>query len=187
VQYPEGVGKIYYGGQKLSFDYHYFNISDGPVMARAALNMHLVEEADVVHIARQFGFYNLGISTPSGESRSFTKACTFTGNVVVWSLTRHTHKWGTDFSVSWEKGANDGQHLWTSTDWETDTNFLMPGGPLTMNAGTGFEFTCEYNNTTDGTLRFGVNATDEMCILFGTYWKVNESDNTADQGCRGLF
>ncbi|MBL4632436.1 MAG: hypothetical protein JKY56_01115 [Kofleriaceae bacterium] len=31
----------------------------------------------------------------------------------------------------------------------------------------GFEWTCNYQNTTDSVLRFGIKATDEMCILFG--------------------
>ena len=37
-------------------------------------------------------------------------------------------------------------------------------------------------NTTNGTLNFGVKATDEMCILFGSIYNPN-GRTMNDQGC----
>ena len=34
--FPAGVGKIYHGGQRLSFDYHYFNVTGAPVSSASS-------------------------------------------------------------------------------------------------------------------------------------------------------
>lgn len=180
--YPAGVGKVFHGGQRLSFDYHYFNTTTAPIPARAALNIHRV--AQIKHVAHGFGFYNFGIDVPPGESQSFMTGCTFSADIVVYSLVRHTHRWGTDFTVWWEGGPNDGERLWRSTDWELDTEKILSEDGQLMKAGTGFRFECSYTNTTDYPLRFGITAADEMCILFGTFWNLDESHPAASQDCR---
>ena len=84
---------------------------------------------------------------------------------MVFQLTRHTHQWGTDFPVKYKGGPKDGELIFTSPDYENaDYNFEEPA---LIRAGEGFEWTCNYQNTTDSVLRFGIKATDEMCILFG--------------------
>ena len=166
---PEGIGRVFYGGQKVVVDYHYFNPTLDPIPARHAINFHLVEPASVEHIARSWGFYNFKIFTLPGEQAKFAAECTFDEDVVLHMLTRHTHKWGTDFHV-WKKGGeNDGEHLWTSDNWELDVDLTFEE-PIFIPKGEGFRFQCEYDNTTDHLLTFGLKASDEMCILFGIAW-----------------
>jgi hypothetical protein len=50
----------------------------------------------------------------------------------------------------------------------------------------GFTFRCAYKNTESYPLKFGVKASDEMCILFGTWFPVNADDNVQPQGCFGM-
>jgi hypothetical protein len=183
-EFPAGVGKIIHGGQRLSFDYHYFNTTDDVVPARAALNFFLIEDGKLEHEAHQFGFYNFLINTPAGKTASFKKSCTFSSDILLYSITRHTHRWGTDFKVWWKGGPHDGEPLWTSTSWELDTDYLFKDGPIKMESGTGFEFECSYDNTTEHALRFGTSATDEMCILFGEWWNIDEMTPAPYQGCR---
>ncbi|HUH02604.1 MAG TPA: hypothetical protein VML75_11480 [Kofleriaceae bacterium] len=179
-EFPEGVGRVYRGGQYLVFNYHYLNTTDDELPARAAVNFHLTDAANVQHIAMDFGFYNLSISTPPGESRSFTKTCYFTEEVVVHKLVRHTHRWGTDFTAWYAGGAKDGQQIFTTPTYE-DNDHIFPE-PITVAAGEGFTFECNYFNDTDSDLVFGTKATDEMCILFGTYWSASGNE-IAEQGC----
>ena len=54
--------------------------------------------------------------------------------------------------------------------------------PVLIPAGQGFTFQCEYDNTTDHLLMFGVKATDEMCILFGVAWSP-DGLNLSNQSC----
>lgn len=169
VTFPEGIGRVYHGGQLIAFDQHYFNPTTERIPARHKLVMHQVAEEDVERVSDGFGFYNLFISTPPGETSRSAAQCTFKEDTILWSLTRHTHRWGTNFGVWFHGGDRDGEHLWTSRHWEDELNYVFDE-PILMKAGTGFRYQCEYNNTEDHPLKFGLKATDEMCILFGIGW-----------------
>ena len=182
--FPEGVGRVYHGGQKVIFDYHYLNLQDGPIQARAAVNFYTAQESCVEKIAATAGFYNLTINIPDGETRSFTKACDFSQDVMVHKLTRHTHRWGTAFPVSYQGGDKDGDLIYTSPTYE-DPDYTFDE-PVLVKAGEGFEWTCNYVNDSGDTLIFGPNATDEMCILFATIYSATGRELSGREGC-GFF
>ena len=177
---PEGVGMEVKPDQPLFVQMHYLNASDSVIKAASAVNFHTTNEADIDHLAGDLGMYNFAINIPAGQTGSFTKSCSFSKDVMLFKLTRHTHEWGTDFPVSWDGGPNDGELIYTSPNYE-DPDYLFPE-PVLVEAGTGLEWTCNYNNTTNGTLRFGVKATDEMCILFGQFYDPVTMETT-DEGC----
>ena len=174
------MGHVFHGGQRVVFDYHALNTSGAPVPAAHRLNLHRVDQIDKQ--ARLFGFYNQYIEIPPRSSRSFVDECAFNSEILVWSLARHTHRRGTNFDVWWAGGAHDGEHLWTSTDWEQDINFEFDE-PAVMPAGTGFRWQCAFDNPTDEPLIFGPEATDEMCILFGQFAAVGDADSVPPQSC----
>jgi len=179
--FPSGVGRVYRGGQKVVFDYHYFNTTPEPLAARAAVNFHTTDESNVKTISRAFGFYNLGIEIPPGSEDSFTGECYFDDDVYVHKLTRHTHQWGTDFNVWYAGGERDGELIFSSPDYETvDFPFAEP---QLIEGGQGFRFECGFRNTETYTLKFGLKATDEMCILFGSWYAAAEGASMAEQGC----
>jgi Copper type II ascorbate-dependent monooxygenase, C-terminal domain len=179
-KFPEGVGRIYRGGQKVVFDYHYFNTTPEPISAQSAVNFHTTGEENVTKISRSFGFYNLGIEIPPGAEASFQGECFFDDDVYVHKLTRHTHQWGTDFTVWHAGGDKDGEQIFRSEDYETiDFPFEEPE---LVPAGAGFRFECAYQNTESYTLKFGLKATDEMCILFGN-WYAAKDGGMSDQSC----
>lgn len=180
--FPAGVGKVFRGGQKLIFDYHYFNATNAQVQARGAVNFHVVPESEIKHLARNFGFYNFDIKTPPQSTKSFEAECAFSHDVMVPKITRHTHQWGRDFSVEYAGGPKDGEHIWTSPDYE-ETEYKFPE-PVLMPKGTGFRFTCEFVNDTDKLLKFGVTASDEMCILFGVWYSPKDGAPEDEQGCQ---
>jgi len=179
--FPEGVGRIYHGGQKLIFDYHYLNVTEGPLEARAAVNFYTADESCVEKIAESAGMYNLNIGIANGDTGSFTKACTFKQDVMVYKLSRHTHQWGTDFPVEYVGGAHDGDLIFTSPSYE-DPDFIFDE-PILMKAGEGFRWTCNYDNDSGHYLMFGPNATDEMCILFSTIYSPDAKEVSGDEGC----
>jgi hypothetical protein len=179
--YPAGVGRIFHGGQRVIFDYHYFNSTDGALLARAAVNFKTTDASQVTNLARSFGFYNVAISIPVGETAAFTGECTFDQDIVVHKLTRHTHQWGTTFRVWYVGGPHDGEEVFLSESWDDVDRILAE--PVTMPAGTGFRFECAYQNTSDHHLAFGTDATDEMCILFGTWWTPVPGAPATSQSC----
>lgn len=178
--FPPGVGRVYHGGQLVIFDYHYLNTTTKPIAARAAVNFHTVDASAVKKVARSFGFYNFSIDTPPGQTESFDQTCTFTHDIVVHQLTRHTHRWGRDFTVWYAGGPHDGDVVLESESYE-DTDFPFDE-PLLLSAGEGFKFRCTFQNTEAYPLEFGVKATDEMCILFGTWWEADDA-KAPKQGC----
>ncbi len=182
VIFPEKVGRVFYGGQKLVFDFHYYNPTLEEIPARHALNFHLAEEGEIEHIISTFGFYNFTFLVMPGQTASTAAQCTFDDDVMLWSLTRHTHQWGKNFHVWWSGGDNDGEHIWTSEDWEHDVDYVLPDGPILVPKGVGLRFQCEFDNTSDHLLTFGVSASDEMCILFGMVWSP-DGLTVPDQSC----
>ncbi len=150
LQLPEGVGRIYYGGQRVVVDYHYFNPTPDPIPARHAINLHQVEEQDVQHVAQTWGFYNFLVFALPGQEAQTAAACTFNDDVVLHSLTRHTHRWGTDFHIWHEGGEKDGQHLWSSESWETEVDYVFEE-PLFVPAGEGSRSSA---NTTTPRIQF---------------------------------
>jgi hypothetical protein len=180
TELPAGIGHVVRGGQRLVFDYHSFNTSDQPVPAAHTLNLHTVD--GIERRARLFGFYNQYIEVPPQSTKSFVDECFFSDSIFLWSLARHTHRQGTDFKVWWAGGERDGEHVWTSTDWERDIDFGFDD-PIVVPPGTGFRWECAFQNTTDQTLTFGPEATDEMCILFGQFAAVSDDDAVPPQSC----
>ncbi|HMJ10740.1 MAG TPA: hypothetical protein VK524_04995, partial [Polyangiaceae bacterium] len=179
---PEGVGKKLFGGQKLIFNYHYLNTSTEPVPARSVLNIHTIDAASVVHRSQLFALLNQTITIPARQSASFTMECTMRQDVVVYGLSRHTHRWGRDFETSFLGGERAGQRVFVSQDWETGTGYA-PNPPLLMRAGEGFRFRCDFDNTTDAPLEWGDKATDEMCILYGSWYVANAGEAPLPQSC----
>jgi hypothetical protein len=182
VDYPEGVGRVVYGKQRMVFDYHYLNTGKEEVLTQSAINIHLTEGESITHIVDGFGFYNWTIDIPPGETKAFRGECTFDRDVMLAGLSRHTHRWGTDYSVWHINDADDAAPFWTSNDFEHDVNFGYTP-PRLFKAGEGFRFECNYDNTETHRLRFGTQARDEMCILFGLAWDAGDQREIPSQSC----
>jgi Copper type II ascorbate-dependent monooxygenase, C-terminal domain len=180
--YPEGVGHVYTAGQKVIFNYHYFNATDAPLQARAAVNFFTTDEANVDKIAESFSALYAGLFVPQGETASFNLECRMEQDVMVHKLTRHTHQWGTDFPVYFAGGERDGELIYTSPNYEEPDHVFEQ--PVLVKAGEGFRFQCNYDNTDgDHDLTFGENATDEMCILFATIYSPDGREVKGEESC----
>jgi hypothetical protein len=62
-------------------------------------NLHFGKPEDVRHLARRSQFINYTIDTPPKAPGKFVAECKFKQDVMLSSITRHTHRWGTDYSV----------------------------------------------------------------------------------------
>ncbi|HEY6557861.1 MAG TPA: hypothetical protein VI072_11340 [Polyangiaceae bacterium] len=182
---PEGVGKKLYGGQKLIFNYHYLNTSAEAVPAGSILNIHTIDAESIVHRSQLFALLNQTIDIPARDSGSFTMECTMRQDVFVYGLSRHTHRWGKDFETWFVGGDRAGEHVFTSSDWEANTGYAFDP-PRLMRSGEGFRFRCDFDNTTDAPLKWGDKATEEMCILYGSWYVANPGEAPVAQSCIAL-
>lgn len=182
LTFPEGIGQVYYGGQKIIIDYHYFNTSDDAVEARVATNFHLVEKERVRKIARGYSVMHVGFTIPPLGKASATAQCVFNHDVLVAGIQRHTHRLGTDYTV-WSVDKDENlTKLWKSSDWQDDIQFTFDE-PVLVRAGEGYRYQCDFENNENRTITFGTKATDEMCNLFAGWWVVNEDDQVGPQSC----
>jgi hypothetical protein len=182
VTLPPHVARKFHGQDYIVFDYHYANTDVEPLQARSAANFHQADPATIEHVAQTFFLNNLTIDVPQEQTASFTGECHFDVDVMVSALTRHTHHWGTDFSVWYSGGARDGSEIWTSHDWQSETEFSF-AEPVLLKAGEGFRYRCSYANDTTRALRFGTSVSDEMCMLWGAAWEANASDHMSRPNC----
>ncbi len=176
VEYPEGVGLVVHGGQKISINYHYLNTSDHDAVARVKLNFNgrVIDGSSEITELQQFGFYNQDIHIPARGTYSSEWSVTFSQDVYVRDLFRHTHGLGTDVPVHHYTGVRNGgptvgDLIFTSTDYQNDPGWTFLE-PLFVRAGDGFNFTCNWVNDRDYPVSFGPTADDEMCMLLGTWW-----------------
>lgn len=182
AEYPEGVGMRLYGGQRIVFDYHYFNFGESPILARSAIAIHTREPGAPITPASYIAFTNMTLDVPPGMTRTYTATCAFEQDAMVMAVGRHTHSKGTDFSVWFNGGAHDGELIWTSNDWQHDLDHVLDE-PVLVRAGEGFRFACGFENDGDVPLRFGISSTDEMCILVGGIYSDTPGREVDPQEC----
>lgn len=184
LTFPEGVGKIFHGGQKLAIEHHFVNETREPLPAVVKLSFHTVEPADVRHLAHTARFSNFTIYTPPGGESSHLGECAVGRDMQVTDLLRRTQRFGTVFSVWRLGGERDGELVWQSEN-RNDSERELALSPLDLAAGEGFRFQCDYRNTTDSELRYGVSAADETCSLDATFWSesTDGEDLGAGEGC----
>jgi hypothetical protein len=180
-RFASGVGDVLHGGQKIAVDYHFVNPGYEAVPAKVKLNFHLAAASSVRRLARIAGFHNFTIYTPPGGRSSHLGECRVDQELFVGELVRRTQARGTDFTVWRTGGERDGELIWRSPD--PDDSRVELAEPLHLLPGEGFRFECDYQNTTDLELRYGVNATDEMCTLNAIYWGTEDQIEPTRQGC----
>ena len=154
--------------------------TDEPLVARAKVNFHTTDPQAIGSIARTASFQNVTIYTPPHGSSSHLGECTVSQPMWVSELVRRTERHGTTFSVWFKGGARDGLPLWTSP--VPDDDRWEPADPILLDAGEGFRFQCDYSNTTDLALRYGVSASDETCTLNATWWPLYDAE-ADEEGC----
>lgn len=181
VRLPEGTGYVFRGGQKIALDYLYVNGAQEPALAQIKLNFHAVDAARVQRVASTARFDNLTIYTPPRGRSSHLAECSFNQEVWIGDLVRRTQQRGTSFRVWVSGGERDGELIWHSDGPHQPRVELAQ--PLRLEPGAGLRFECDYLNTSDRELRFGVNASDETCALEALYWPVDDQVEAAPQDC----
>ncbi len=107
---------------------------------------------------------------PPGQRTTVTRTTRFSTSRNVFMLTSHAHKLLQSFRLYGVGGAYDGQLLYESFAWDHPLIKVFQT-PLVFPANTGYRIEAVYNNTTTRTIRFGLTSEDEMCIVFGYYYR----------------
>ncbi len=176
---PPGVASLLPGGGWYGLNAHYYNEFDVPIQIRAWTNFYRYQGTPQHHAKGLVSLDATGnIDVPPYTQRTLKGRYVNTSGVVqqVMFVGGHMHKRGLRFSA-WQ---SDGTKLFDDYDWEhPHGKSFWP--PYALNPGDFFDFECLHDNGVTrplrrdsagnpATVRFGVSAEDEMCILTMGYY-----------------
>ncbi|SNS42869.1 Copper type II ascorbate-dependent monooxygenase, C-terminal domain [Ekhidna lutea] len=168
-KYPEGVALRIPAGKGFDMNSHYANRTDEVVTGEVYGNIHTVPQEEVNYVAEILDLNNQDFSLPPNKVTTITKEYTFNERMHIFQLFSHAHEHMTEFNVYKVGGANDGELLYVSFDWEHPP-ILELDPPIVLNPGEGLRLEATYDNWENRTLSFGLRSSDEMMILFGAYY-----------------
>ncbi|MEL7529842.1 MAG: hypothetical protein AAFN10_00965 [Bacteroidota bacterium] len=171
-QFPPGIAVRIPANSSLDINSHYFNVTGQTLFGEVFLNM-LTIPADSVKETLEIDDIDNGdeLFLPAKEATVIDYSETFNRHTRIRQMFAHMHKRGYQFEVFKVGGANDGELLYVSYDYQHPPYKLFDP-PLEFPAGTGIRTKVYYNNESDRDIEFGVTSEDEMGILF--YSKIQE-------------
>lgn len=167
-RFPPGVALRLPASMSIDLNAHYVNRTSNEIPGEAYANLYTVPASQVTNVAKTLNLSNTGITLPAGRTTTLTKTFTMSQTTTIVMLTSHMHALGTRFQVAIVGGARDGEIVYENTDWEHPQQLTF-ATPIVLQKGQGLKSIVTWNNTTDHTVTFGLQSTDEMAIVFG-YW-----------------
>lgn len=166
---PEGVGIDIDPRQQLIVNYHFLNATGEEIVPELYLNLHFAEPELATQKAGFYGFGNIDdIEIPPHGTQRITMSCPFPAGGDLITATPHMHQKGVGFKAFLHDGTGPTDVLVEAGDWfAPETTRFDPLVPLSP--GDDVTFTCEWENPTDRTVRFGETSDHEMCFLFGFF------------------
>jgi hypothetical protein len=174
---PYGVAFDLQPSQLIRLEMHYVNPSDVDDTVQAIVQFEVLPEEQFENEADFLFIGNPDITLPPGPS---TLGPTWfalpwdLADVKIFAMTGHTHHWGTNVVVerlSGETAEPESVYDYPQWDWEEPpTARFSP--QLAMPAGSGFRFTCSWDNRAEPpqTISFGESSEDEMCFFWAYYY-----------------
>jgi hypothetical protein len=168
IRFPKGVGVTVGPEHVLLLNSHYVNAGDAPVTLDIALNFRKAKRGTIKRHAKSFQLGTLRIAVPAGGEASTTAEWPVPFPMtVVWAST-HSHKHTTTAEVGVVSGGAM-QPLVRTTSYAEPDFVYFPPPALRLVPGDAIRWTCNYRNTTDRPVTFGVSADDEMCFAVGFF------------------
>jgi hypothetical protein len=182
IALPQGVAFTLEPGQLIRIELHYINATEEPQELRASSTFIELPEDEFEQEADFLFVGNPDIELPAflgeGQPDVITLGPTFLplpqelDDVNIFAITGHQHQWGIDVQVSQAADEDDeGAPIYAPENFQWDepeTTYHDP--PLNMAAGTGFKFTCDWQNFSDEQVGFGESVNDEMCFFWAYYY-----------------
>lgn len=184
---PNGTAYIWGPDESLDLNLHMFNYHNEILPGEVYLNVYTQPKGTAEKEMKSSLINNLNIFLAPGSNQTLS-ATDNMQNVSVWTLTSHTHKYGTNFDIFFKnQGGGKGKQVYDGTynyeqgfdmgtyDWEhPPTVFYEPFLDMTdtINNGTkptGFVYEANYHNTGSNLITFGFTTNDEMMIYYVQY------------------
>lgn len=198
ITLPPGVGLTLEAHQLIRIELHYINVGDTVQTDSEHTDFYEIPDADFRDEA-DFLF----IGNPDVDIQAHSKATLGPSylplpaeldGIHVFAITGHEHQWGTGVTVQLARGADDpGTDVYAPDNFvwsEPPTVYMKP--PVEIPTGSGFRFTCTWNNESGQEVKFGESFNDEMCFFWAYYYPsqgsrvcVHSDDYGVDACCPG--
>lgn len=173
---PPGVAYSLEPFQMVRIEMHYINPTKDAVSLTSTTSMAQMADADFQNEADFLFIGSPDITLPARQKTTlgpafFPVPADFL-DVNFFAITGHEHQLGTNVRVSIAKNRDDvGTPVYDIPNWQwNEPSTAMQHPTFKIPDGGGFRFTCEWNNTTDKTVKFGESANSEMCFFWAYYY-----------------
>ena len=161
---PEGTVANFPLGLDVIHEVHFVNVSDEPVHVFSRVNALTIPQDMIEEQIWGGQVRDETIEIPAmGTKKEWTR-CVMNQDIEVLFLAGHTHALGTEFTIAPFDGTDTGDVFFRNADWH-NPGITQYDPPMVVPAGTGFEYSCSWNNWRDTPVSYGSTSEDEMCNL----------------------
>lgn len=162
LRFPDGVAIRLEPGNQLLLNLHLFNTDGATLEGYSAIEVVLMDEADVEHEAEVVLAGRESFSIPARASEfDVNGTCTMRGDVSLFAVMPHMHQYGVFMEVTANRG---GEPTTIHEDFYSfDDQRYSTFDALSMSNGDTIDVRCQYDNPTDSSVGFGDSSLAEMC------------------------
>jgi hypothetical protein len=162
LAFPEGIG-VHVGGVAM-INVHYVNGSDQPLETDVRIRFDTVPEDRIVEEGDILFLYNPLISIPAGSTARAHYRCPVYQDITIANIQSHMHARGIGYAARIDAG----EPFYVNDQWEGVP--VEAYDDFTVRAGQTLDYYCDYRNTDGVSVYQGPRASDEMCMLIGSYY-----------------
>ena len=175
---PDGVAYTLAPQQMMRIEMHYINTTDADIMAQETSDFYAADPATIQNEASILFIGSPDINIPASQTATVhqyfapSRANLDLSTAQFFAITGHTHHLGTNVTVATKPTSGGASTMvyqpnpfvWSEPETVThQPEFMVP-------TGGGFDFECDYNNTTTAPVKFGESANNEMCFFWAYYF-----------------
>ena len=180
--FPDGVALKIDPTFGFDLNSHYANYTNDTITGEVYNNFYFSDPSEVEHVAEILSLNNRDIELPPNQQTTLNATFwieeEYGSTISIFQLFSHVHKHNTEFNVYKvsQNNPNYRELVYVSYDWEHPP-LMRYDPPMVFNLDHGLELEATYMNDTDEAISFGLLSIDEMMILFGLYFQVEELSN----------
>jgi hypothetical protein len=185
VVYPDGVGLELKAHQRIKLEEHFLNAGDAMINATGTVEFTLVDPQPAIVLANLMLWGPQQFAIDAHKTGSADYAHEVSAGMKVFGLTTHEHRFGTLATIGLATSVDGpATEIYRNTDWEHPPLKAFDP-PLSFDGTQSLRLHCEWLNTSDQVVPFGISAaTNEMCFFWAYYYPSQGFQQCAEQGCR---
>ena len=162
---PEGTVALIPPALRVMVEIHYVNPLPRKAAVWSRINAFTIPQEAMKDQIWGGAVRTMEIAIPPKIDRHYEWVrCEMNRDIDLVILSSHTHQLAELVDVYLWDGERRGELVYENDDWHAPV-LKQFDPPLSIPAGTGFEFRCHYRNPGDEEVRWGFNADDEMCQI----------------------